>query len=91
MIAPASPVNEESRLLSLNRLGLLNTAAEERFDRISRLTARLFDAPIALISLVDENRQWFKSTVGLDVCKSGRDISFCGHTILAHEPFRAIP
>jgi diguanylate cyclase (GGDEF)-like protein len=55
---------------------------EERFDRITRLAARAFDVPIALVSLVDRERQWFKSKRGLDASETGRNISFCGHAIL---------
>jgi PAS domain S-box-containing protein len=87
MTAPPLPFNETLRLKEVHRLGLLDSEAEERFDRLSRLTAHLFQVPIVLISLVDENRQWFKSSVGLEVCESGRDISFCGYTILERRPF----
>ena len=87
MKEPDKPANEKERLGSLRSLEILDTGAEERFDRITRMAARLFDVPIALISLVDENRQWFKSRVGLDACETGRDISFCGHAILGNETF----
>jgi len=60
---------------------ILDTPPEERFDRIVQFAAAEFDVPIALLSLVDENRQWFKSRVGLDACQTARDISFCGHAI----------
>ena len=60
---------------------------EERFDRLTRMCKRLFGVPIALVSLVDENRQWFKSCVGLSVSETPRDISFCGHAILGNEIF----
>ena len=61
---------------------MLDTPAEERFDRVTRLATRLFGVPIALVSLVDEHRQWFKSRQGLEAAETGRDISFCGHAIL---------
>jgi hypothetical protein len=64
MQAPARPVDEVQRLAILTSLNILDTPAEERFDRITRLAQRLFDVLIALISLVDANRQWFKSRVG---------------------------
>ncbi len=64
---------------------LLDTPADERFDRITRIARALFKVPIALISLVDENRQWFKSRQGLTVCETSRDISFCGHAILENK------
>ncbi|MDO9215984.1 MAG: sensor domain-containing diguanylate cyclase [Lacisediminimonas sp.] len=85
MIAPQTPPNEAARLQSLHAMGILDTEAEERFDRLTRIANRLFDVPIALVSLVDENRQWFKSCVGLDVPETTRDISFCGHAILRDE------
>lgn len=84
MNAPEFPIDEAARLLALQRTNLLDTPAEKRFDRITRLAASVFKVPICLISLVDSDRQWFKSKVGLDACETGRDISFCGHAIL-HE------
>jgi PAS domain S-box-containing protein len=87
MIVPLFPLDEDFRLQSLRRLNLLDSEKEERFDRLTRLTARLLDVPIVLITLIDENRQWFKSSIGLEVCETGRDVSFCGHTILARQPF----
>ena len=87
MIRPATPANEGERLADLRRLRILDTAAEERFDRITRLAARLLDVPIALVSLVDADRQWCKSRVGLDTTEMPRDISFCGHAILGSEIF----
>ncbi|MDA0709307.1 MAG: response regulator [bacterium] len=75
------PENEPERLKSLHDLGVLDTSPEERFDRITRIATRVFDVPIALVSLVDSNRQWFKSCQGLDVSETPRDISFCGHAI----------
>ncbi|MGN8343329.1 diguanylate cyclase [Pseudomonas sp. SMV71] len=82
MLAPGKPENEATRLNSLHSLKLLDTAPEERFDRLTRLARRLFNVPIALVTLVDANRQWFKSNAGLDASESGRDVSFCGHAIL---------
>ncbi len=79
------PVDEDSRLAKLRSLNILDTADEERFDRITRLARRIFDVPIALVSLVDSNRQWFKSCFGLDARETSRDVSFCAHAILAHE------
>ena len=66
----------------LRALNVLDSQPEERFDRLTRLAKRLFGVPIALVSLVDENRQWFKSCQGLDASETTRDISFCGHAIL---------
>jgi len=81
MIKPPTPHNETMRLQSLHSLKILDTHPEDRYDRITRLAARLFNVPIALISLVDKDRQWFKSRQGLDACETSREISFCGHAI----------
>ena len=80
-------VLEEQRLQILRSYGLLDSPAEESFDRITRLAARVFGAPIALISLVDEERQWFKSRVGLSVCETSRDLSFCDYSVRSGEVF----
>lgn len=87
MEAPATPDNEENRLNALHSLNVLDTPPEERFDRLTRLAKRMFDVPIALVSLVDDDRQWFKSCIGLSVSETPRDISFCGHTILGNDIF----
>ncbi len=87
MKTPERPHDESQRLATLHSLNVLDSEAEERFDRVTRLAKRLFNVPIALVSLVDENRQWFKSCFGLDVRQTPRDISFCGHAILSNEPF----
>jgi GGDEF domain-containing protein len=87
MKAPITPSHETSRLSSLKALNILDTPPEERFDRITRIAKSAFKVPIALVSLVDENRQWFKSCFGLSVSQTGRDISFCGHAILEDEVF----
>ena len=76
------PDNEISRLAALHETGLLDSEPEERFDRLTRLARRIFDVPIALISLVDEQRQWFKSRQGLASCETDRRIAFCAHTLL---------
>jgi len=79
---PPTPSDEQKRLQALRALKILDTPPEERFDRVTRLAKRLFDVPIVLISLVDENRQWFKSRQGLDAEETPREISFCGHAIV---------
>ncbi|HEX6142493.1 MAG TPA: GAF domain-containing protein [Geminicoccaceae bacterium] len=76
------PRDEKPRLASLRALGILDTEPEDRFDRITRLAAALFDVPIALVSLVDQDRQWFKSCYGLDSRETSREASFCAHAIL---------
>ena len=80
------PENEFSRLSALENLGLLYTPAKERFDRITRMACRLFDAPISLVSLIAEKCQWFKSRQGLDTSETPRNISFWAHAILREEP-----
>lgn len=81
MLHPETPGDEKERLAALYRYRLLDTPREEAFDRITRLAARLFDTPISLITLVDENRQWFKSKVGIRVEQGTREASFCAHAI----------
>ncbi|NOU01073.1 MAG: EAL domain-containing protein [Gallionella sp.] len=73
--------DEQQRLDALKNLGILDTPEEEVFDEITRLAAAIVDAPIALISLVDETRQWFKSHIGIDVRETPRAISFCQYAI----------
>ncbi|SHI90155.1 response regulator [Cycloclasticus pugetii] len=87
MDAPKQPSNETQRLEALKKLNILDTPDEERFDRITNIAQQFFNVPIALISLVDEDRQWFKSKQGLSVCETSREISFCGHTILQSDVF----
>lgn len=86
MITPELPANESERQAALDQLRILDTPPEERFDRLTRMAARLLNAPIALISLVDRDRQWFKSCVGLDVSETPRSISFCGHALFDRQP-----
>jgi CheY-like chemotaxis protein len=79
------PADEEQRLHALQDLQVLDTAPEERFDRYTRIAAGLFDVPIALVSLVDRDRQWFKSCFGLKVTETPRESAFCAHAILNRE------
>ncbi|PZO16562.1 MAG: histidine kinase [Burkholderiales bacterium] len=83
MMNAPRPGNEVERLRALRSLLLLDTPPEERFDRIAAFAASEFNVPIAVVSLVDEDRQWFKARVGLTVCETSRDVSFCGHAIMA--------
>jgi len=87
MQTPAFPENELQRLGALRERAILDTPAEERFDRLTRLARQMFGTQIALVSLVDAERQWFKSRQGLDARETGRDISFCGHAILGLDIF----
>jgi GAF domain-containing protein len=82
MQAAPHPADDAARLAALYELLILDTPPEERFDKIAAFAAHEFDVPIATITLVDAERQWFKARVGIDVCETGRDISFCGHAIL---------
>lgn len=77
------PADEKERLKSLRKMGILDTEEEERFDRITRIATHLFDVPISTVTLVDSNREWFKSCQGLDQKEGDRAISFCGHAMLA--------
>jgi len=83
--APVSP-DEPRRLAALHKLQILDTAAEERFDRLTRLACHVFGVPMVAVSLVDADRQWFKSCEGLEVRQTSREAAFCAHTILSAEP-----
>lgn len=87
MQAPARPADEDIRIDTLQSLKILDTPAEERFDRLTRIAANLFSVPIALVSLVDENRVWYKSARGMKVSEMPRDTSFCAHAILSEDIF----
>lgn len=87
MIPPQIPSYEAQRLETLRALKILDSAPEERFDRLTRMAKRMFGVPISLVSIVDSNRQWFKSAQGLDATETPRDISFCGHAILGDDLF----
>jgi GAF domain-containing protein len=87
MQIPPPISDERNRLTALHSLGLLDTPAEERFDRITRLAQQYFGVKIALICLVDSDRQWFKSKQGIETDETARDISFCGHAIQTSDVF----
>ena len=80
------PGNEAARLAALRGLGILDTPPEERFDRLTRLAQRLFDVPIAMVTLIDADREWFKSCVGLDRSEMPRGIAFGAHALLQDGP-----
>src|SRR5262245_61214492 len=80
------PGNEAERLEALRRYNILDTAPEEIFDDLALLVAETCSAPVALITLIDSDRQWFKSNKGLSLTETSRDLSFCAHAILQREP-----
>ncbi|HEV8130590.1 MAG TPA: ATP-binding protein [Acidobacteriota bacterium] len=79
------PAREAERLQVLSQYEILDTAPEKEFDELTSLAAKICQAPVALISLIDDNRQWFKSKVGVSVSETTRDVSFCAHAILQPE------
>ena len=80
------PQDEDRRIASLHEIKILDTEPNERFDRVTRLASALFNVPMAMISLVDEDRQWFKSCVGVSTRENPRDVSFCAHVVFSREP-----
>jgi DNA-binding response OmpR family regulator len=86
-IAAAAPPDETERLRALHEYGILDTPSEERFDRITRLARRLLDVPAAMVTLIDSERQWFKSTAGFEVTETPRDLAFCSYAIQQDEMF----
>jgi hypothetical protein len=81
------PENEAERLNTLRGYEILDTHPEDRFDDLTRLAALICSTPISLISLVDEDRQWFKSKTGVEVCQTPREDAFCAHAIMSPELF----
>jgi phosphoribosyl 1,2-cyclic phosphodiesterase/GAF domain-containing protein len=80
------PADEAERITALNQLKVLDSGPEERFDRITRLAAAMFNVPVSLITLVDSERQWFKSTCGIEASETPRDESFCSHAVSTRMP-----
>jgi len=81
MISPAKPINELQRLESLHELKIMDTLPEEAYDNITRLASYICKTPIAVVNMIDADRNFFKSSYGTDLKGSTRDVSFCGHTI----------
>jgi diguanylate cyclase (GGDEF)-like protein/PAS domain S-box-containing protein len=86
MKAANIPSDESERLLALHRLGLMDTAPTESLDRITGVAARTLDVPILLVTLLDSDRQWFKSRVGLEMAQTSREVSFCSHAVFERRP-----
>jgi GAF domain-containing protein len=82
MLKAPIPVDEAARLEKLNRYNILDSAAEQEFDDITLLASQICQTPISLISLVDADRQWFKSRLGIEATQTDRDSAFCGHAIV---------
>lgn len=87
MIPPKKPANEAERLATLYQLHILDTEREERFDRVTRVACKLFNVPIAVLSFMEAERQWMKSTQGFDIKEAARKTSFCGHSLVTEGLF----
>ena len=85
------PRDENARLDELRSFAILDTAAEQAYDDITQIASSICDTPIALISLVDDERQWFKSRVGLEATETSRDLAFCAHAILDSDNLMVVP
>ncbi|MFV8282322.1 ATP-binding protein [Christiangramia marina] len=91
MITPEKPVNELQRLESLRELNIMDTLPEEAYDNITRLASYICKTPIAVVNMIDADRNFFKSSYGTDLKGSPRDVSFCGHTITDPENLLEVP
>lgn len=91
MKIPLTPPNEKSRLLTLEKLQLIDTGTEENYDNITRLATLICGTPVSLITLIGESTQWFKSRVGTDLTEAPRNISHCAHAILNPEDLMEVP
>lgn len=91
MIIPPKTPSESARQAELEAFDILDTLPEEMYDTITLLAAEICDAPIALVSIVDSERQWFKSKIGLDVAEGPRDFAFCAHAILDPASILVVP
>ncbi len=85
MQKPEFPANESDRQAALDRYNILDTLPEQVYDDLIKLAADICGTPIALISLINRDRQWFKSRFGLDATETSREISFCGHAVFDNE------
>lgn len=87
MVNAPIPDNETDRQAVVESFGILDTAPEERFDNITKSAAEKLKVPISTISIIDKNREWYKSCIGVSTKEGNRDVSFCGHAMLATEVF----
>ncbi len=87
MITAAIPASETLRLVDLDSYDIMDSSAEDDFDELVELASQICNSPISFISLLDKDRQWFKSKKGIDDTQSDRDVAFCAHAILQDEVF----
>lgn len=87
MLKAPLPKNEDSRLASLKRMGILDTKPEQRFDRYTKEAAERLHMPISTVSIIDAEREWYKSCYGMKETEGKRDASFCGHALVEREMF----
>ncbi|HEY1137160.1 MAG TPA: sensor domain-containing diguanylate cyclase [Xanthomonadaceae bacterium] len=91
MIKPAKPENEDARLAALRSYAILDTAPEEAFDDLVRIASAICGVPMASVSLIDQDRQWFKARLGIENSESSRDSAFCAHAILSPDDVMVVP
>ena len=91
MMIAAKPPNEEARLAALQSFHILDTPAEKAFDDLVRLASYICQTPVAMVSFVDRDRQWFKAKLGVAVQETARDLAFCAHAILTPEDLLIVP
>ena len=87
MLNAPIPKNEKERMEALRSLNILDTAPEERFDVLTKMASKMLAVPISVVSIVDKDREWYKSCEGLNIKQGARNISFCGHAMLSEDVF----